>query len=282
MQPYLDDLQHILLHGDNRRDRTGVGTRGVFGLQSRYDLRKGFPAVTTKKLAFKAVVSELIWFVEGSNDERRLCEILYGTRDESKKTIWTENAEAEYWKPKANFNGDVGRVYGQQWRDWGPRLGPKVDQLANLIEGLKKDPFGRRHIITAWQPGELSQMALPPCHVLSQFYVNSKNELSCQMYQRSADFFLGVPFNITSYSLLTHMLAQVCGLEVGEFIHTVGDAHIYTNHFDQVKEQICRTPFPAPKLVITNPTTNIDEFKMEDFVLAEYSNWPAIKAEMAV
>lgn len=282
MQPYLDDLQHILLHGQTRTDRTGTGTIGVFGLQSRYDLRKGFPAVTTKKLAWKAVVSELLWFIEGSGDERRLCEILHGSRDPALKTIWTENANANYWKPKAAFPGDVGRVYGQQWRSWGPRLGAPIDQLQNLIDGIKKDPFGRRHILTAWQPGELDQMALPPCHVLSQFYVSANNELSCQMYQRSADMFLGVPFNIASYSLLTHMIAQVCGLQVGEFVHTIGDAHIYLNHVTAVKEQISRRPFSLPQLVITTNTTNVNEFKLEHFMLAAYSHHSSIKAEMAV
>lgn len=282
MKQYLNTLSDILEFGEERLDRTKVGTIGLFGTQDRYDLRKGFPAVTTKKLAWRAVVSELLWFVEGSTDERRLAEILHGTRDPEKTTIWTANANADYWKPKAQFEGDVGLVYGYQWRNWGPRLGERVDQLANLIEGIKKDPYGRRHIITAWQPGELDKMALPPCHVLAQFYVSKDNELSCQMYQRSNDFFLGCPFNIASYALLTHMIAQVCGLGVGEFVHTTGDAHIYSTHVEQVKEQLSRTPFPAPKLWLNPDIKDIDSFTMSDIKLLEYSHHPAIKAEMAV
>jgi thymidylate synthase len=282
MQQYLSTLRDILEFGEERLDRTKVGTIGIFGTQERYDLREGFPATTTKKLAWKAVVSELLWFIEGSTDERRLAEILHGTRDPAKTTIWTANANADYWKPKAQYPGDVGLVYGYQWRHWGPRLGERVDQLTNLIEGIKKDPYGRRHIISAWQPGELDKMALPPCHVLAQFYVSANNELSCQMYQRSNDFFLGCPFNIASYSLLTHMIAQVCGLKVGEFIHTTGDAHIYSNHVEQVKEQLSRTPFPIPKLWLNPDIKNIDDFKMGDIELREYSHHPAIKAEMAV
>src|SRR5271165_3206616 len=228
MEKYQQDLKYILENGQRRPNRTGIDTLSVFGMQTRYNLQEGFPAMTTKKLAWKAVASELLWFIEGSGDERRLAEILHGTRDHSKQTIWTANANAPYWKSKAHFEGDLGRVYGVQWRDWGPRIGNKVDQLKNLIEGIKKDPDGRRHIITAWNPGELDQMALPPCHLLSQFnVVNGK--LDCLMYQRSADFPLGVPFNIASYSLFTHMIAQVCDLAVGDFIHTYGDAHIYVN-----------------------------------------------------
>ena len=282
MRTYLSALQHILDNGEERIDRTKVGTIGIFGTQQRYDLRDGFPAVTTKKLAWKAVVSELLWFIEGSTDERRLAEILHGARDADKKTIWSPNAGADYWKPKAGFVGDVGHIYGYQWRNWGPRLGPTIDQLQRLIDGIISDPYGRRHIITSWQPGELDAMALPPCHILAQFYVSRNNELSCQMYQRSNDFFLGCPFNIASYSLLTHMIAQVCRLSVGEFVHTTGDAHIYSNHVEQVKEQLSRTPFPAPKLVLDPRITNIDSFTMEDIILDEYSHHPSIKAEMAV
>ena len=282
MRQYLDTLQYILDNGQERNNRTKFSTIGIFGTQQRYDLREGFPAVTTKKLAFKAMVSELLWFIEGSTDERRLCEILYGTRDPDKRTIWTDNAYADYWQPKAAFPGDVGLVYGYQWRKWGPRLGPVVDQLAVLIDGIKKDPYGRRHLLTTWQPGELDKMALPPCHVLEQFYVSKDNELSCLMFQRSNDWFLGCPFNIASSSLLTHMIAQVCGLGVGEFVHTTGDAHIYTNHIEQVEEQLSRTPFPLPKLWINPDVKNIDDFKMDDFKLLEYSHHPAIKAEMAV
>lgn len=282
MRQYLDDLNFILTHGKVRKDRTNTGTVGVFGLQTRYDLQEGFPAVTTKKLAWKSVVSELLWFIEGSTDERRLAEILHGTRDPAKTTIWTANANADYWTPKAQFPGDVGLVYGYQWRHWGPRVGDKIDQLAKLIEGIKKDPYGRRHILTTWNPGELDQMALPPCHILEQFYVNDDNTLSCQMYQRSADMLLGVPFNIASSALLTHMVAQVCGLKVGEFIHTIGDAHIYLNHIDQVQEQLTRTPKKLPTLWIDPKIENIDDFKLDSVALINYQHDAAIKAEMAV
>ena len=292
MKQYLDALSNILTLGDVRMDRTGTGTIGLFGTQQRYDLRAGFPAVTTKKLAWRAVVSELLWFIEGSGDERRLCEILHGTRDADKKTIWTGNAQAPYWKGRAKFNGDVGRIYGVQFRHW--QTGKKhwissseeepveIDQLANLIDGIKKDPYGRRHILSAWNPSELDQMALPPCHIMAQFYVNSKNELSCHMYQRSNDFFLGCPFNIASYSLLTHMIAQVCGLGVGEFIHTTGDAHIYSNHIEQVKEQLSREPLLLPILIMNKEIMDINSFKMDDFSLEGYKCHDAIKAPMAV
>jgi thymidylate synthase len=292
MKQYLEALQYILDNGEERLDRTKVGTIGVFGMQQRYDLRKGFPAVTTKKLAWKGVVSELLWFLEGSNDERRLAEILFGTRDPEKKTIWTANANADYWKPKAQFAGDAGRIYGVQWREWQTTRKEwltssvweyvKVDQIQNLIDGIKKDPFGRRHIISAWNPAELDQMSLPPCHVMAQFYVSKNNELSCQMYQRSNDFFLGCPFNIASYALLTHMIAQVCGLKVGEFIHTTGDAHVYSNHVEQVKEQLSRRPHALPHLSINPAITSIDKFTMKDFELVGYTHEDAIQAEMAV
>ena len=281
MQTYLDALKYILDNGDERGDRTGTGTISVFGMQQRYDLRTSFPAVTTKKLAWKAVVGELLWFLEGSTNERRLAEITHGS-SEGKVTIWTPNALSPYWQNKAQFEGDVGRIYGAQWRNWGPRIGQPIDQIAELIAGIKKDPFGRRHIITAWQPGELDQMALPPCHIMAQFYVSNNQELSCQMYQRSDDFFLGAPFNIASYSLLTHMIAQVCGLKVGEFIHTNGDAHIYLNHIEQVKEQLSRTPLPPPRLIINKTITDIDGFTMNDFILDDYASHPPIKAPMAV
>jgi thymidylate synthase len=282
MKTYLDALGQILSKGESKVDRTQTGTMEIFGMQQRYDLRDGFPAVTTKKLAWNAVVSELLWFIEGSTDERRLAEILHGTRDPEKKTVWTANAQAEYWKPRAGYDGDCGNIYGYQWRNWGPRLGPIVDQLAELIAGIKKDPFGRRHIITAWQPGELDQMALPPCHVLAQFHVSRNSELSCQLYQRSADFFLGVPFNIASYALLTHMIAQVCQLSVGEFIHTTGSAHIYLNHIEQVHEQLKRQPMQLPYLWLNPAVMNIDDFKMEDIKIENYESHPAIKAPMAV
>jgi thymidylate synthase len=299
MQQYLNDLQYILDNGVVGDDRTGTGTVSVFGMQTRYDLTKGFPAVTTKKLAWKACVSELLWFIEGSGDERRLAEILHGTRDPSKQTIWSGNASASYWTPRAKFEGDLGRVYGVQWRHWnkytvqkdmgpahtgGTRLAvnaTEVDQLSDLIEGLRNDPNGRRHVLTAWNPGELDQMGLPPCHCFAQFYVRN-GKLSCQMYQRSSDFFLGVPFNIASYALLTHMIARVCGLGVGEFVHTHGDAHIYNNQIEQVNEQLSRTPYELPDLWLNPDVTDITKFTMADIALLDYKSHDAIKAPMAV
>ena len=281
-QEYLNALRFVLENGQTKTDRTGVGTLSIFGMQQRYDLSKGFPAVTTKKLAWRSVVSELLWFIEGSGDERRLREILHGSRESEKETIWTANAEADYWKSKAKFSGDLGRVYGVQWRKWEPpRWGLGVDQLQEVIQNIQRDPHGRRHILTAWNPGELKDMALPPCHVLSQFNV-TEGKLSCQMYQRSCDMFLGVPFNIASYSLLTHMIAQVCDLDVGEFVHVLGDAHIYSNHVDQVKEQLRREPLPAPTLKLNPRIKNIDDFTMSDIELIGYQSHAQIKALMAV
>ncbi|HET8688715.1 MAG TPA: thymidylate synthase [Methanosarcina sp.] len=294
MLQYLTALQHVLDNGQLTNDRTGVGTISTFGMQQRYDLSKNFPAVTTKKLAWKACVGELLWFIEGSGDERRLAEITHGS-SEGHTTIWTSNALSPYWKKNAKYEGDLGRVYGVQWRHWrtpkiyhDPELNTsitkikEVDQLLNLIDGIKNDPHGRRHIISAWNPGELDQMALPPCHIIAQFYVSNDKKLSCQMYQRSGDFFLGIPFNIASYSLLTHMVAQVCNLEVGEFIHVVGDAHIYSNHIEQVKEQLTRTPLPLPTLWLNPEITDITKFTMDDIKLVGYQSHPAIKAPMAV
>ena len=287
---YLNALKEILDNGEDRPDRTGVGTRGIFGMQMRFNLQEGFPALTTKKLAWRAVVSELLWFIEGSGDERRLAEILHGDRNTSKSTIWTANAGADYWANKKlrRHAADLGRVYGVQWRRWRKPLIrinkvvlQNLDQLAELIEGIKKDPYSRRHIITAWNPGELELMALPPCHMMSQFYVNN-GKLSCQMYQRSADMFLGVPFNIASYALFTHMIAQVCGLEVGDLIITIGDAHIYQNHFEQVREQLAREPLPLPTLQLNSAITDINRFTMEDIELVGYTSHDAIKAPMAV
>ncbi len=287
MQQYHQQLQHILVHGKESTDRTGVGTLRVFGMQARYDLRQGFPAITTKKLAWRAVVSELLWFIEGSGDERRLAEILHGTRDPIKKTIWSPNAETtsgSKFKPK--YPGDLGRIYGVQWRDWNISRAPwsmesdTVDQLAVLIDSIKQDPTSRRLILSAWNPGELDQMALPPCHMFSQFFVQD-GELSCQMYQRSCDMFLGVPFNIASYSLLTHMIAHVCGLRVGEFIWTGGDCHIYKNHIDQVTEQLSRTEYPLPTLWLNPDVVSIDRFTMNDIELIDYQCHPAISAPMA-
>jgi thymidylate synthase len=286
---YLDALKNILENGEDRPDRTGVGTRSIFGLQMRFNLEDGFPAITTKKLAWRAVVSELLWFIEGSGDEYRLREILHGDRYSEKRTIWTDNAEADYWVKRKlqRHPGDLGRVYGVQWRRWRKplvRINKVVlqnhDQLLELINGIKEDPYSRRHIISAWNPGELDLMALPPCHMMAQFYVNN-GKLSCQMYQRSADMFLGVPFNIASYALFTHMVAQVCNLEVGELIITLGDAHIYNNHFDQVKEQLKREPKPLATLELNSEISVITEFEMEDIELVGYESHEAIKAPMA-
>jgi thymidylate synthase len=287
---YLNALKQVLEDGEDRPDRTGVGTKSVFGLQMRFDLAEGFPAVTTKKLAWRACVSELLWFIEGSGDENRLKEILHGDRYSEKKTIWTDNAKADYWTKKRlqRHPGDLGRVYGVQWRRWRAplvRINKVVlqncDQLLSLIEGIKADPYSRRHIITAWNPGELELMALPPCHMMAQFYVNN-GKLSCQMYQRSADMFLGVPFNIASYALFTHMIAQVCNLDVGELIITIGDAHIYSNHIEQVTEQLKRKPLPLPTLKLNPEIEVITNFDMKDVELVDYQSHDAIAAPMAV
>ena len=303
MKQYHDLLQDILDNGELKDDRTGVGTYSVFGRHIRFDLRTGFPAITTKKLAWKAVCGELLWFIEGSGDERRLAEITHGSKD-GKVTIWTPNALAPYWRPKAQYEGDLGRVYGVQWRHWqtpilhkqetfkddfGSQYNRKgtyhikeTDQLKNLIEGLQKDPNGRRHIINAWNVGELDQMALPPCHVMSQFYVNKNKELSCHMYQRSVDVFLGLPFNIASYALLTHLIAHHCGLKVGELIISTGDTHIYKDHVEQVREQLTREEFPAPRLMLNAEKTNIFEMTMNDIYLEGYQSHGQLKASMAV
>jgi thymidylate synthase len=303
MKTYLNALQQVLDHGEVRDDRTGVGTISLFGMQQRYNLSESFPAVTTKKLAWRACVGELLWMIEGSGDERRLAEITHGSRD-GVATIWTPNAQAPYWKPRAQYDGDLGRVYGVQWRHWRTPIEHKqetfkdsfgnifnrgsllhikeTDQLLNLIQGINKDPYGRRHIISAWNPGELEAMALPPCHSFAQFYVSRDRRLSCQMYQRSCDMFLGVPFNIASYSLLTHMIAQVCNLGVGEFVHVLGDAHIYLTHVEQVKEQLKREPLPAPQLVLNKDILDITKFTMADIRLDNYQSHGVIKAEMAV
>ena len=299
MKQYLDLLQDILDNGEIKDDRTGVGTYSVFGRHLRFDLRRGFPAVTTKKLAWKACVGELLWFIEGSSSDRRLAEITHG-ESEGKITIWTPNALAPYWKHKAKFEGDLGRVYGVQWRHWnkyctekdmgaahkgGTRLAVdkiEVDQLANLIKGLTEDPNGRRHILSAWNVSELDEMALPPCHVMSQFYVNKNKELSCHMYQRSVDVFLGLPFNIASYALLTHLLAHHCGLKVGELVISTGDTHIYKDHIEQVKEQLSREPYPLPTLMLNAEKNNIFEMTMNDIHLENYQSHGPIKATMAV
>lgn len=299
MKQYLELLQDILDNGENKDDRTGIGTVSVFGRSIRFDLRSGFPAVTTKKLAWKAVVGELLWFIEGSGDERRLAKITHGT-DYGTVTIWTPNANSHYWKPKAKYEGDLGRVYGVQWRHWqkyieqkdmgpahisGTRVATdrhEIDQLALLIEGIQKDPNGRRHILSAWNAGELDQMALPPCHIMCQFYVNKNKELSCHMYQRSVDVFLGLPFNIASYALLTHMIAQVSNLGVGELIISMGDTHIYKDHILQVREQLERDPLELPQLKLNPDITDIDNFTMNDISLENYNSHGPIKANMAV
>lgn len=288
---YLNLLKDILANGEHRSDRTGTGTISKFGAQMRFDLSQGFPALTTKKLAWKSVVSELLWFIEGSGDELRLREILHGNRNSDKKTIWTDNATASYWTEKRMQRnaGDLGRIYGVQWRKWRKpliRVNKVIlqnhDQILELVTNLKNDPYSRRHILTAWNPGELELMALPPCHLLAQFYVSQDQKLSCQMYQRSADMFLGVPFNIASYGLLTHMLAQVCNLDVGELIIVLGDAHIYKNHVEQVNEQLKRSPLPLPFLKLNPDIKDITKFTMNDINLLNYTSHESIKAPMAV
>lgn len=288
MKQYLDALQYIMDHGKNRDDRTGTGTRGVFGYQMRFNLRETFPAVTTKKLAWRAVVSELLWMLEGSTDERRLAEILYEkTRKEliGKTTIWTANADSQ-GRNLGYTNNDMvkelGPVYGHQWRTWDAKIG-YVDQIAQVLEGLHHDPYGRRHVVSAWNADQIQVMALPPCHTMFQFHVQD-GELSCQLYQRSADMFLGVPFNIASYSLLTHMFAQLLNLKVGDFIWTGGDCHIYQNHFDAVNLQLTRTPDTGPHLLMP-PFNTLNELlatKTSDYKLINYNPQDTINAVMAV
>lgn len=261
MKQYLDLLQDILDNGVDKSDRTGTGTRSVFGRQMRFDLSKGFPLMTTKKVYLKGIIYELLWFLKGDTNVHYL--------QEHNVHIWDE------W---ADENGDLGPVYGSQWRNWN---GEGIDQIKNLIETLKKNPNDRRMIVTAWNPSEIPNMKLPPCHMMYQFYV-ANNKLSCMLYQRSCDMFLGVPFNIASYALLTQMIAHVCGFELGEFIHTLGDTHIYNNHFEQVKLQLSREPRPLPKMLIKRKVDSIDEFQYEDFELVDYDPWPAIKAEVSV
>ena len=288
MKQYLDALEYILANGKDRSDRTNTGTRGVFGYQMRFDLRNEFPAVTTKKLAWKSVVSELLWMLEGSSDERRLAEIHYGKPREDlvgKTTIWTANANAQ-GKDLGYVNTDtvkdLGPVYGHQWRTWDAQLG-YVDQIAQVLEGLKHDPNGRRHIVSAWNADRVPVMALPPCHALFQFHVQD-GELSCQLYQRSADMFLGVPFNIASYSLLTHMFAKLLDLKVGDFIWTGGDCHIYQNHFEAVNLQLTRTPDTGPHLLMPafNTLKELTATKATDYKLLNYNPQESIKAPMAV
>lgn len=288
MKQYLDALKYILENGKDRDDRTGVGTRGVFGYQMRFDLRNEFPAVTTKKLAWKSVVSELLWMLEGSSDERRLAEIHYGKPREElvgKTTIWTANADAQ-GKDLGYINDDttkdLGPVYGHQWRKWDAQLG-FVDQIAEVLENMYYDPDSRRHIVSAWNADRVNVMALPPCHTLFQFHIQD-GELSCQLYQRSADMFLGVPFNIASYSLLTHIFAQLLNLKVGDFVWTGGDCHIYQNHMEQVKEQITRTPQSGPSLIMP-AFADLDQLVKttpDQYKLINYTPMDSIKAPMAV
>lgn len=288
MRQYLEALEYILENGKDRDDRTGVGTRGVFGYQMRFDLRNEFPAVTTKKLAWRAVVGELLWMLEGSSDERRLAEITFEkTREElvGKTTIWTANADNQAKNlgyTNTDTVKDLGPVYGHQWRSWDAQIG-FVDQIAEVLENMYHDPYSRRHIVSAWNADRVNVMALPPCHTLFQFHIQD-GELSCQLYQRSADMFLGVPFNIASYSLLTHMFAQLLNLRVGEFVWTGGDCHIYQNHMEQVKEQITRQPQPGPKLEMPQ-FINLDELvntKPSQYKLIGYNPMDSIKAPMAV
>ena len=264
MKQYIDLLKHVLEEGAVKGDRTGTGTRSVFGYQMRFDLSKGFPAVTTKRLWFKGVVHELLWFLKGSTDTAYLLE-----------------NDVHIWDAWADENGQLGPVYGKQWRSWDGASGQTIDQIAQVIEGLKKNPDSRRQLVSAWNVGELEQMALPPCHAFFQFYV-ADGKLSCQLYQRSADLFLGVPFNIASYALLTHMIAQVAGLQVGDFVHTLGDAHIYLNHLEQVRTQLEREPLPLPTLRLNPKVQDIDAFVYEDIELVDYKHHPGIKAPIAV
>ena len=261
---HLELLRKVRDEGVERVDRTGTGTRSLFGAQMRFDLREGFPAVTTKKLHFRSMAHELLWFLKGSTNIAYLKENRVG--------IW------DAW---ADENGDLGPVYGQQWRSWPVADGGTVDQIQQVIEQIRQNPTSRRLIVSAWNVGEVPKMKLPPCHAFFQFYV-AQNRLSCQLYQRSGDLFLGVPFNIASYALLTHMIAQVTDLEVGDFVHTLGDAHIYLNHLEQVDEQLSRTPGPLPRLVLDPTIRDIDEFRFEDIRLEDYQHAPAIRAPIAV
>jgi thymidylate synthase len=287
MKAYLDLLSYIIENGEERDDRTNTGTLSSFGHQLEFDLEKGFPAVTTKSLAWKGVVSELLWFLEGSDDERRLAEIRFGkdrselTNLEKYSTIWTDNADnqgKELGYENSEIKKILGPVYGAQWRNWSGK-----DQVSDLLKNLKNNPNGRRHILSAWNVGELEKMALPPCHVMSQFYV-SKSTISCHMYQRSADMFLGVPFNIASYALLLSIFGKILNLKPKRFIHSFGDAHIYKNSIDQVKEQISRSPRPLPKLIIPNIECikDLKNYSIDDFILDEYNPHPSIKAKMAI
>lgn len=264
MKQYLDLLNHVLENGNLKEDRTGTGTKSIFGYQMRFNLQEGFPLVTTKKLHLRSIIHELLWFLQGNTNIDYL--------HQNKVTIWDE------W---ADENGDLGPVYGKQWRAWETKEGKVVDQISELIEQIKTNPNSRRLLVNAWNVGEINNMALPPCHILFQFYV-ANGKLSCQLYQRSADIFLGVPFNIASYAILTHMIAQVCNLEVGDFVHTIGDAHLYTNHFDQARLQLSRSPYPLPELKLNKEIKNIFDFRFEDIEIINYQSHPTIKAPIAI
>ncbi len=277
MKAYLDVMENIMKNGIDREGRNGK-TRALFAQQVRFNFADGFPAVTTKKLAFKAVKSELLWFLEGSNDDSRLKEL-----NGSERTIWTDNAEANYWTPKAMFPGDLGRIYGVQWRKWRSPAGKIVDQIATVIDKIKNNPTDRRLVVSAWNPGELDQMALPPCHMLFQFFPNpNTKQLSVHMVQRSCDMFLGVPFNIASYALLLAMIARVTGYTPHEVVLSLNDAHIYHEHFDAVREQLTREPYPLPTLKLNPSVTDINAFTMDDIELVNYQSHPTIKAKMLV
>jgi thymidylate synthase len=264
MQQYLTLLSDILENGTDKADRTGTGTRSLFGYQMRFDLSQGFPLVTTKKLHITSIVYELLWFLRGDTNVR-----------------WLQERGVRIWNEWADENGDLGPVYGSQWRSWPAPDGRKIDQIANVVESIRTKPDSRRHIVSAWNPAEVDEMALPPCHCLFQFYV-ANGKLSCQLYQRSADTFLGVPFNIASYALLTHMVAQVTGLGVGDFVHTLGDAHLYSNHFEQARLQLTRAPRALPTLILNPERKELEDFTFEDIVISGYDPHPLIKGEIAV
>lgn len=264
MKQYQDLMALVLTKGQERSDRTGTGTIGIFGHQMRFDLQDGFPMITTKKIHLRSLIHEVLWFLKGDTNIKYL----------------NDNG-VSFWNEWADENGDLGPVYGHQWRSWPTPSGESIDQISKVVEQIKTNPYSRRHLVVAYNPSDVDKMALPPCHAFFQFYV-SNGKLSCQLYQRSADIFLGVPFNIASYALLTHMVAQVCGLAPGEFIHTFGDAHLYKNHLDQARLQLQRDPRPLPKLLLNPAVKNIFDFKFEDFQLIDYDPHPHIKAEVSV